>query len=74
MLAPRGTSPSFRSLALGLLTLRHGVPVFMGKALGNYIEILARFQNWHRVPGGRKRLRASGFDGSLYLNNVNTVG
>jgi hypothetical protein len=45
----------------------------MGKALGNYIETLTRYPKIGSGNPERKRLRASGFDGSLYLNIVNTV-
>jgi len=55
-----GVSPlHFRSLALGLLTLRHGVPVFVGKALGNYIETLARYRKL--VAGTRRKEKGFGY-------------
>jgi hypothetical protein len=46
----------------------------MGKALGSYIETLTRYPKFGSGnPEEGKRFRASGFDGSLYLNTVNTV-
>ena len=71
MLAPRGVSPSFQEFSIGSSNFEAWRSGFHGASSWKLHRNIGSLPK--REPGGRKRLRASGFRGSLYLNTVNTV-